>query len=635
MTPLRGLALIVACTVLIFAYLLTQAMVPAAGWDARMPVATLLCVSAALLLACVGFTLFRLHVHMRALEARLSFEKLIGAISTRFIDLPKDRFDQGIEAGLARLAEHAAADHAIIITPGPHSDSIGRSYRWPRDGLGTPAMLLTDLFLTATGWCVSGYERHGCIHVPRVAALPSSVEKARLEKFGIRSWLSIQIGQPGKRVGFLMLATTATEARWPDAEIARMCAAGEIFATAIAHGRSRIESEAEARLRQAQRLEAIGTVAGGIAHEFNNILGAVLGYGEMALAALRKNSRAHHHVLQIMKAGKRAQDVIDQIFAFSCRRSRQRRPMRAQPTIAEAIELLRTSFPPTLNIEMHLRADSAMVLSNPAELRQVVTNLCTNAAEAMDFRGSVAISLSIVEVDGCLPLSHGTLPAGRYIRFAVKDTGRGIGAAAMDRIFEPFFTTKSAADGTGLGLSTVHGIVMQQGGAMNVESRPGRGTTFEAYFPQIEGELVEADPTPDAQARRGHGETILFVDNEKQLVLLGEEMLAALGYEPVGFDTCSAALAALRADPNRFDLVLADEIMPEMSGTELARALHSIRPELPVVLMTGYGGPIRSDRLQSAAIRDVLQKPLSSAALSLCLVRHLPARKDLPKASTE
>jgi signal transduction histidine kinase len=462
------------------------------------------------------------------------------------------------------------------------------------------------------------------------------VEKLRLERSGIHSWLSIQIGQPGKRVGILMLATTSAEARWRADGVAQVRAAGEVFANAIAHGRSQIEREAfEARLQQAQRLEAIRTVAGGIAHEFNNILGAVLGYGEMASAALRKNGLAHHYVLQIMKAGTRAQRVIDQIFAFSRRRPRQNRPIRAQPAIAAALELLHASFPPTLKIEMDLKADGAMVLSNPIELRQLVSNLCANAAEAMDFRGCVGVSLSIVELDACRTLSHGTLPAGRYMRFAVKDTGHGIGPAAMDRIFEPFFTTKPAGDGTGLGLSTVHGIVMQQGGALNVESRLGQCTTFEAYFPQVEGEPVEADRLSDAQARRGHGETILFVDDEKPLVWLGEEILAVIGYEPVGFDTGFAALAAVRADPNRFDLVLADEIMPEMTGTELARALRQIRPDLPVVLMTGYGGPMRPDRLQSAAVRDVLQKPLSSAALSICLARLLPARKELPKASGE
>ncbi|MPZ21860.1 MAG: response regulator, partial [Luteitalea sp.] len=213
-------------------------------------------------------------------------------------------------------------------------------------------------------------------------------------------------------------------------------------------------------------------------------------------------------------------------------------------------------------------------MGDPTELQQVVMNLCTNAAQAMEGRGVLTLALDTIDSKDMMRLSNGSLPSGRYVRLLVRDTGHGIDEAALERIFEPFFTTKPAGQGTGLGLSTVHGIVTEHGGALNVTSRLKEGD-----FRRMEEEAAAgADEDLELPLRRGHGETILIVDDEKSLVLLGEEILAALGYEPVGFDRSPAALAAFRADPDRFDLVLTDEIMPEMTGTEFAGTLHKIRP---------------------------------------------------------
>jgi CheY-like chemotaxis protein len=295
---------------------------------------------------------------------------------------------------------------------------------------------------------------------------------------------------------------------------------------------------------------------------------------------------------------------------------------------------MKASFPSTIAVHTHLDAFDATVLSDPTELQQVVMNLCTNAAQAMGGRGTLSVRLDVVDAANDLALSHGNLPAGRYIRLSVTDTGHGIERATMDRIFEPFFTTKMVGSGTGLGLSTVHGIVTQQGGALNVESALGEGTTFAAYFPRAEGNGAEEPEMPRAPVRRGNGQTILFVDDEKPLVLLGEEMLAALGYEPVGFDSATAALATFRADPDRFDLVLTDEVMPEVTGAELASEMHRIRPALAIVLMTGYAGPVTADRLRALGVREIIAKPLLSASLSLCVARHLP-RLAGPPLTTE
>jgi CheY-like chemotaxis protein len=321
-----------------------------------------------------------------------------------------------------------------------------------------------------------------------------------------------------------------------------------------------------------------------------------------------------------MKAGQRAATVIDQVLTFSRRRERQHRSVVVEPVVSEAIDLLRASLPATIDIRADLEPGDTRIEADPAQLQQVVMNLCANAAQAMDGRGTVSITLEPVDASAERPLSHGTLARGRHIRLAVTDTGQGIDGATMQRMFEPFFTTKAAGSGTGLGLPTVHGIITAHQGAIHVESALGAGTRFEVYLPRTEAPAAGAEEQV-AEVPPGHGETVLLVDDEKSLVLLGEEMLAALGYEPVGYDSSTAALAAFRADPRRFDLVLTDEVMPGMTGSELAQAVHRLRPELPIVLMTGHAKP-QVDRAR-AGIREVIRKPLLSTTIAHCLARQL------------
>jgi signal transduction histidine kinase/ActR/RegA family two-component response regulator len=586
----------------------------------------LLYCAAVALAAYVGYLFLRLRANARSLEGRLILEKMIAEISAQFINLPRARIDEGIQDGLARVARHTGVDVARIVL-GSAGIRIKESYLWLRPGVRRPACGPEDVLSVAERWSIEGYERQGCVHVPEIQLLPDGPEKSHLRACAVRSWLCIPMGLAGKRIGYLTLETISAEKHWSDDDIALLRTAGEIFANAIEREQSEAERQAlEARVHQAERLEAIGTLAGGIAHDFNNILGAILGYCEIALEMLNKPSAPRRHVQQIMKAGKRAQGIVDQILTFSRRSDQQYRPIEAKPVVAEALDLLRASLPATLSIQSHLRPERARLLGNATELQQVVMNLCTNAAQAMEGRGAIDISLDLVDSPDERSLSHGVLPAGRYIRLAVSDTGRGIEAAVMERIFEPFFTTKRPGRGTGLGLATVHGIVTQQGGVLNVISRRGAGSTFEAYFPQTD-EAAREDVGTEATAPLGHGETILLVDDESPLVTVGEEILACLGYEPVGFQKSTAALAAFHADPQRFDLVLTDELMPEMTGTELATALHQVRPDLPIILVTGYVGPVQSDGLEAVGIREILKKPLLSNPLANCLAKHLLAKK--------
>lgn len=587
---------------------------------------TLLYVAALGLVGYVAYLFARLRRNARILRERLEFEGLIASISTQFINLPRDRIRAGISTGLARLVEHAGLDGAQIFVSHIAGPSGGYFYRRP--GGSRPARLSKDMIELASRWTLADHERQGCIDVPRVGELPEGREKASLQAHQFRSWLCIPMWHAGERLGFLALDTVTHEKHWADDDIALLRTAAEIFANAIVREHNEREREAlQARLNQSQRLEAIGTLAGGIAHEFNNILGAVLGYSEMALAVLLKESRARRYVQQIMQAGRRAQDVTEQILAFGRRHERQHHALRAEAVVAEAVDLLRASFPATLSVQTHLAAADAAMTGDPTELQQVVMNLGTNAAQAMNNRGALEIGLDTTEFVEARMLSHGNLPAGRYLRLAVRDTGSGMDQATLERIFEPFFTTKPAGQGTGLGLSTVHGIVIAHRGAVDVNSKPGEGTTFEIYFPQIEAaEATQNEDESDAAevpVKHGNGETILVVDDDTPLMQLAEEMLAALGYEPVGFDRSPVALSAFRTDPERFDLVLTDEVMPDMTGIEFSGRLHKIRPDLPVVLMTGYGRQLRSRQLTAAGISEVIKKPLLSAAVAQCLARHL------------
>lgn len=584
---------------------------------------TLLYVAALVLGIYVTYLFIRLRSNAGILRQRLAFEDLIGTVSTQFINLPHDHIHAGIGEGLAQLARYAGLDSAQIIACRSGKFDASRSHQWRSPTAKLPSAASEDLFELALTWRPGEHECHGCTYVPNVRALAEGPVKATLRSHNVRSWLRIPMQCAGEHLGYLTLGS-GQQLEWREDDIAQLRTAADIFANAMAREANEAErEELQARLNRSQRLEAIGTLAGGIAHEFNNILGAILGYGEMALAALHGRSPARGHIRQMMRAGERAQDVVEQVLAFGRQRERRHRQIRAEPVVAEAIGLVRASFPPTLTVHARLRAAEAAIMGDATELQQVVMNLSTNAAHAMDGKGTVEVELDEVEVDGELALSHGELTSGGYVRLAVRDSGHGIDPSTMERIFEPFFTTKPVGQGTGLGLSTVYGIVVEHGGALHVESRPRDGTKFEAYFPRMEAPDIEEEGPAEAQVGRGRGETILLVEDDRRLMLLGEEMLAALGYEGVGFDHAPTALAAFRADPQRFDLVLTDEVMPEMTGTELAGALRDTRPDLPVVLMSGYDHPLQSHRLQAAGIQEVLKKPLRSAELTECLAKHL------------
>ena len=365
----------------------------------------------------------------------------------------------------------------------------------------------------------------------------------------------------------------------------------------------------ETRLRQAVKLEAIGTMAGGIAHDFNNILAAILGYGDMAQNAAAEGSTLKRYVGNVLAAAHRAKALIDQILTYSRSNRGQRTVVNVDEVVEETLNLVRVSLPVDIELSAVLAARPAAVIADPTHLHQLIMNLCRNAEHAMSAGGKLTVALDVIDANEDAPLSHGLLPAGRYIRLRVEDTGCGMTPEVVGRIFEPFFTTRDSGAGTGLGLALVQGIVTDLGGAIDVASRPREGSRFDIYLPRSDAEAIQkadgAAPLP-----RGNGERVLLVEDEKPLMLLTEEMLAALNYEPAGFTRPSEALEEFRADPSRFDAVVLDQLMPGMIGTDLARQMRQLRADVPVVLISGYTGPVLTQQALSAGIDHILTKPL-------------------------
>jgi PAS domain S-box-containing protein len=378
----------------------------------------------------------------------------------------------------------------------------------------------------------------------------------------------------------------------------------------------------EAQLRQSQKMEAIGTLAGGIAHDFNNILGAILGYGELAQEHAVEGSALRRYVDNVMHAAGRAKVLVDRILGFSRSGLGERVHVHIQSVIEETLELIAASLPPNIRLEKKLDAGNAALIGDSTHLHQVVMNLCTNAVHAMEHGGTLTVLLERVRLIEGRSLSRGTLTSGTYARLVIKDTGPGIPPAVLERIFDPFFTTKDVGEGTGLGLSLVHGIVTDLGGAIDVKTTAGNGASFEIWLP-IAAEAGKPAVETVRELPRGHGETVMIVDDEPMLVALAEEMLAELGYEPLGFDSSQAALQAFRAEPTRFDLVLTDEAMPDLVGMEMARDIRRIRPDVPIILMSGHGGVPLANRAAEIGVNEVLHKPLQRGDLAESFARNL------------
>jgi signal transduction histidine kinase/CheY-like chemotaxis protein len=377
--------------------------------------------------------------------------------------------------------------------------------------------------------------------------------------------------------------------------------------------RKRAEREKQkivGRLRQAQKMESIGTLAGGIAHDFNNILSAIMGYSEMTLYNLSGDSKARSNLEQVLQASNRARDLVNQILAFSRQSEQTRKPVQISPLVKETLKLMRASLPTTIKIMEQINENGALIEADPTQIHQVLMNLCTNASDAMREKGGALKvdldRLNLYEKEAAL--LYPDLNPGIYEMVAVSDTGDGMDAATVERIFDPYFTTKEAGKGTGMGLAVAHGIVKSHGGVINVHSEPGKGTTFQVLLPSIDGvaksEAEELKPLPRGEER------ILFVDDEATLVDLGKQMLEHLGYKVEGKTSSIEALETFRAHPDDFDLILTDKTMPNLTGFDLGKECKKIRPDIPIILCTGFSESTLLLKAGSMGISEIIMKPL-------------------------
>lgn len=383
-----------------------------------------------------------------------------------------------------------------------------------------------------------------------------------------------------------------------------------------------VESLLEARYSQFQHLQAIGTLAGGIAHDFNNILFGIQGYAELALSDASADSAQADHLNEILSGCRRAKELVHQILAFSRQDSIEKIPVYLTPLVKETAKLLRASIPSSIDIRTRFASDLPRVDAKPNRIHQIIMNLCTNAAQSIgDAPGIIRITLDLKRLTPGQEPPDCMLAYGDYVCLAVEDDGRGIPDASMDHIFEPFFTTKAQGKGVGMGLSVVHGIVQTHQGQIFAQNLPGKGARFEVWLPTKTEKDISADTVRSAPAIGS--ERIMYVDDEKALGLMMKRMLTSLGYDVTVWDNPAQALVQYQSQPHDFDLVITDLTMPQMNGLALAENLLRIRPNLPVLLCTGYGDQIDGDQYRGIGIRELVHKPVTKLELAAVIRRAI------------
>ena len=435
--------------------------------------------------------------------------------------------------------------------------------------------------------------------------------------------MSVRMRHAGRTYGFLAVALPRGIGKDPEERSIFSELAGDVaFALhniqleEMARRAKERRRRAEAQLRQAQKMEALGTLAGGVAHDFNNILGIIAGYAEMARWDIPATDPTQEHLQEVIKAANRARDLVKQILAFTRQSVQEKKPIRIGPVVREVLKMLRASIPSTIEI----RSDTdneATVVADPTQVHQVLMNLCANAAHAMSGNGGVLdVRVMAVCLSGEAVLPFPDLKPGRYVQVVVRDTGHGIDPAIMDRIFDPFFTTKGQGIGTGLGLSVVLGIVRSHGGAIDVESTPGMGTTFRVFFPEMKSagasEGIQAEPLP-----KGH-ERVLVVDDEPALASLLKTMLEHLGYSVICMTDSIEALETFRNQPmgKEIDMAVTDMTMPHLTGAGLAAEMRRLKPDIPIILCTGYHETMDAEKAALLGFQGFLMKPVDLKVLA-------------------
>ena len=560
----------------------------------------------------------RLRSRARALQRRAAFEHVIAGVSMRFINARPQDLDAAIEQALAAMGECVGADRVYFLLARPrlrsyswHRTEAVRQPGWPEGALALPALF--------------GPTPDGIFHTPRVKSLPRGKARDACIALGLQGWACVvNVGADGvsAMLGFDALHQRSRITQPGELGLLRMALDAILYAVqrqSMEQERARLE----ARLQQGRRMETVGALASGVAHNFNNIVGAILGYTEMAEAHVEPDSRPAHSLGEIRRAGERARDLVDQILTFGRRRDSHRRPTNLRTLIAELAALLRASLPPATELVVREAPSTAIVSAEPVQLQQVILNLCINAAQAMDGVGRVDIEAQVHDVGQLRTLSHGAVGPGRYVCIAVSDAGRGMDEATLRRIFEPFFTTRSS--GNGLGLATVREIVREHGGAMNVRSTPNGGSRFETWLTCIAAVTPVTSLRPPALPLGG-GETVLVIEDDREQRLRDEEILAALGYEPVGFARAEDAIASRLMASRRFDAIVIGGLPPLKSALACAASLCKVASDRPILMATASIDEIDANTLMAAGISEIVNRPLLATEIAAALTRCLAAR---------
>ena len=430
-----------------------------------------------------------------------------------------------------------------------------------------------------------------------------------VKKYGLRSYLGYPVQLQNRAIGALCIVDVKPR-EFTNTEIQIISTLAK--AVSLEEERKIAEEEKEnlaIQLRQAQKMEAIGTLAGGIAHDFNNILSAIIGYTEIAKLGIAESSPVHKDLDEVLKAGNRAKELVQQILTFSRKSQQQLKPIQPHMIVTEALKFLRASIPTSIELEQDVDSDCGLILSDPTQLQQVVVNLCTNAFQAMEVKGGVLrVELKPATISTVNAHEFPVLTRGKYVKLSVSDTGSGIDKAWRERIFEPYFTTKEQGKGTGMGLAVVLGIVQGYGGTIVVDSKVGEGSRFDIYIPQIEGNMEQQETALDESLPTGT-EKVMVIDDEQSIALLNKRNLESLGYRVDTFTNSVEAFEDFKSHADDFDLIITDQTMPQMTGSELATQLLKIRPDIPIILLTGYSSSVSMGKAKEIGIRDFLMKP--------------------------
>ncbi len=563
---------------------------------------------------------------VHSLHYRISMEELVSAISGNFINLESVDINKGINESLKSAGEFLGVERSYIYVFSGDVKTINYGYEWCRPGITANLNKLINISLEPFYWSTDKLKNLEYLNVFNISELPpeAEAEKNLWQSLHIKSLLVFPLILNKSLLGMFGFSAVKKQKVWKTEDITLIKVVSEIFINVLNRKNSEEEKKKlEQQIRQAQKMEAIGTLAGGIAHDFNNILGIIQGYTELTVDDLSGQNMAIENMEQVLKACSRAQDLVKQILSF-CRQSEQeKKPLNLSLVIKEAIKLLRPSLPATIEIKQDIKGKNSIIMADMTQMHQILMNLSTNAAHAMREKGGMlGITLENIEIDQATSKQYNVLSPGYYAKLSVSDTGHGMNHSVMERIFDPYFTTKKSGEGTGMGLSVVHGIVKSHDGEITVYSEPDRGTVFHVYLPLIDS-YDRKEERNALLPLQGGNERILFVDDEKNLVDFSVKMLERLGYNVISTSSSIDALEIFRRNPDSFDIIITDQTMPVMTGIELAEKIINIRSDIPVIICTGFSESINSEKAEVAGIKQLLMKPFTMKDISQAIRKVL------------